>query len=528
VIPARRRVLGAPASSCPDCLSWGATYGSQGYCRACYDFTRRYHRGECASCQQIIAVKKGHCRLCWMQAGITARGRRITPADFRPGSCQQLSFAGMSRLGHTAPRPADPAGPAQPPAPPGGMQLELPIPGESRLFDARHWVASKISSPALQRTRHIAAELAETRGWNPRIVTETGRALAVVLAGHTPGDMIAWSALSPALHSRDLSVTRTAEILGLAGLLHDDRIPSFTALMQARLAVLPAPMAADVGHWLRTRGQGGPRSHARDEHTVRQNLNRVHPLLLEWAGHYVHLREVTAADVITTTGPLSGSLRRQTLTALRSLFGHCKKTGRIFRDPTSGIDIGQRPLNLIQPLQPGEINQATAAAVTPAARLALALAAVHAARPKTIRELCLDDIDLGNRRLALASHARPLDDLTRRLLLAWLEHRSHRWPGTANPHLIINQQTAMTTRPVSENWLTSTCRGLTATLERLRADRQLEEALAHGPDPLHLAAVFGLDDTTAIRYATIARQLLESPAEPTNASPREPRDQNSP
>jgi hypothetical protein len=34
----------------------------------------------------------------------------------------------------------------------------------------------------------------------------------------------------------------------------------------------------------------------------------------------------------------------------------------------------------------------------------------------------------------------------------------------------------MTTRAVSENWLTETCRGLTATLERLRADRQLEEA----------------------------------------------------
>lgn len=37
--------------------------------------------------------------------------------------------------------------------------------------------------------------------------------------------------------------------------------------------------------------------------------------------------------------------------------------------------------------------------------------------------------------------------------------------------------------------------------------------LTCGGDPLHLAAVFGIDDTTAIRYATIARQLLEAPAE---------------
>jgi hypothetical protein len=51
-------------------------------------------------------------------------------------------------------------------------------------------------------------------------------------------------------------------------------------------------------------------------------------------------------------------------------------------------------------------------------------------------------------------------------------------------------------------------RGQAATLERLRVDRQLQEALAHGPDPLHLAAMFGLDPKTAIRYAENARQLL--------------------
>jgi len=506
---------GTPIGSCPDCLSWGASYGSQSYCRACYDFTRRYGRGKCAGCRRIIAVKKGHCRLCWLQAGIAAAGRRrITPEDFAPAGYWQLSLAGMSRLGGTGPAPgATAAGPPPPAGPAAGTQLELRAPGESRHFDARHWAASRIGGEALTLTRRIASELAGTRGWNARIVIETGRALAVVLADHTPGDMIAWSGLSPALQSRDLSVTRTAEILDLAGLLDDDRVSSFACLTRARLALLPPPMAADVGHWLRTRSNGGPRSRPRDEHTVRMNFNRVHPLLLAWAGHYIHLREVTTADVTAATELLPGSLRRQTLTALRSLFGHCKKTGRIFRDPTRGVRDSQRPLILIQPLQPAEIDQATSAAVTPAARLAVALAAVHAARPKTIRELHLGDADLGNRRLVIAGRARPLDDLTRSLLLAWLQHRGRRWPGTANPHLIINQQTAMTTRAVSENWLTESCRGLTATLERLRVDRQLEEALTHGADPLHLAAVFGIDDTTAIKYATIARQLLETAAE---------------
>ncbi len=79
----------------------------------------------------------------------------------------------------------------------------------------------------------------------------------------------------------------------------------------------------------------------------------------------------------------------------------------------------------------------------------------------------------------------------------------------------------MTTRAVSENWLTESCRGLTATLERLRVDRQLEEALTCGADPLHLAALFGIDDTTAIKYATIARQLLATATTPpAPANPR--------
>jgi hypothetical protein len=80
-----------PAGSCPDCLSWGASCGSRSYCRACYDFTRRYDRSECAGCRRVIAVKKGHCRLCWLQAGIAAGAAGGSPREISPlpgtGSC---------------------------------------------------------------------------------------------------------------------------------------------------------------------------------------------------------------------------------------------------------------------------------------------------------------------------------------------------------------------------------------------------------------------------------------------------------
>ncbi|MCW8218917.1 MULTISPECIES: hypothetical protein [Streptomyces] len=116
----------------------------------------------------------------------------------------------------------------------------------------------------------------------------------------------------------------------------------------------------------------------------------------------------------------------------------------------------------------------------------------------------LDDLGLGNRRLTVAGRVRPLDDHTLKLLLDWLEHRRRRWPNTANLHLLINNQTPTKTSRAGNHWISSTMRGQDAPLERLRVDRQLEEALTHGPDPLHLAEVFGLDEKTAMRYADSA------------------------
>jgi hypothetical protein len=138
---------------------------------------------------------------------------------------------------------------------------------------------------------------------------------------------------------------------------------------------------------------------------------------------------------------------------------------------------------------------------------------VHAARPEAIRNLKLGDVDLGNRRLTIGLVIRRLDHLTHQILIDWLEYRRRHWPNTANLHLIINKQTASTTRAISSNALIAPFRRRAATLEALRVDRQLDEALTHGPDPLHLAVVFGLDKTTAIRYCAAARQLLQTPAE---------------
>ncbi|WP_256725813.1 hypothetical protein [Streptomyces sp. IMTB 2501] len=85
--------------------------------------------------------------------------------------------------------------------------------------------------------------------------------------------------------------------------------------------------------------------------------------------------------------------------------------------------------------------------------------------------------------------------------------------GRMWPHPLINNQTANTTSRASNHWISAPMRGQDATLERLRVDRQLEEAMAKGLDPLHLAEVFGLDEKTAMRYADSARALLQQAAE---------------
>jgi integrase len=244
----------------------------------------------------------------------------------------------------------------------------------------------------------------------------------------------------------------------------------------------------------------------------------MRPVLLDWSARHDHLREITREDVTACLGALHGSRRINTLAALRSLFTSCKKTGMVFRDPASRIKASQREHRLIQPLQPEQIRQAIPAATRPADPLIVSLAAIHAARPAAIRALQLHDIDLGNRRLTVAGHTRPLDELTRKALPGWLDHRRSRWPGTASPHLVVNQRTALETGPSSCRWIKAAFRGQDATLKRLRADRQLKEALTHGPGPLHLAAMSGLDPTTAIRYATAARQLQQNQIESNTTS----------
>jgi hypothetical protein len=245
-----------------------------------------------------------------------------------------------------------------------------------------------------------------------------------------------------------------------------------------------------------------PRSHA----TVRVHFGLVRPFIECWAAARGHLREITSGDVDMVLEPLRGHRRYNAITALRSLFRFAKRRSLTFTDPTAHLSGGRGAGRTMLPMT------AEQAAVTPAQRLAIALAVLHAARPEAIRELTLGDIDLPGRRITLAGHRQRLGELTHDALLAWLGYRRATWPDTANRHVLVSRISALGTRPVSPGYLERhQPRGI--SLEHIRRDRILHEALAAGADPLHLALVFNIDHTTAMAYANAARNLLSGPAE---------------
>lgn len=87
-----------------------------------------------------------------------------------------------------------------------------------------------------------------------------------------------------------------------------------------------------------------------------------------------------------------------------------------------------------------------------------------------------------------------------------------------NPHLIVTQVTAVDPNgpPVSKDGLRLVFRKLGMQPRRLRIVRLPDEA-HETADPVHLMRVFGISDTTALKYVGAAHPHRSGP-EPTQAS----------
>ena len=188
---------------------------------------------------------------------------------------------------------------------------------------------------------------------------------------------------------------------------------------------------------------GDARTRPRSPATARFHFGRVRPLIQCWAATRGHLREITSGDVDTVLEPLRGHQRYNAIAALRSLFRFARRRGLTFADPTAHLRGGRGAGRTVLPRTAGQIRAVQQAAAAPAQRLAIALAAVHAARPGAIRDLTLEDTGLPGRRISIAGHRQPLGGLTRDAVLAWLDDRRGTWPGTASRHVLITRKSAL-------------------------------------------------------------------------------------
>ena len=312
---------------------------------------------------------------------------------------------------------------------------------------------------------------------------------------------------------RHASAPRVAEALAGLGMLEDDTVPAVRAWIGRRTAGLPPGFAVTVRDWLLVLLDGDARSRPRSATTIYVYCTAVEPLIGRWSASRGHLREVTADDIRAGLDELRGHPLHTTISAVRSLFRFAKKRGLIFADPAWRLSAAVPEPSLL-PMTDDEIRAVEQAITLPGQRLIVALAAVHAARWEAIRALTLDDLDLPGRRIIIAGHPQRLGDLSHQALRAWLDHRRATWPHAPSRHVLISEKTVLGDVPVTRGYLDFHLKPHGVSVERIRRDQILHEALTGRPDPLHLSLMFGISERPASQYARIARDLLAEPHGP--------------
>jgi hypothetical protein len=519
---ARAVVLRNRQRSCEQCDSWGVRM----ICEACSSWRHPGHPvGDCTRCgREGIPLLDGLCRACCLhidQHGPETRAQAWTQLWFGGELAPRLAVqSGM--LGYAVPHRKARARAAarRPPAPP--VSPHLAVPGQAVLFDARRdWSCIAVGSlgqlpsltPAAQALLAEFRKHARAQGWEEEVRRLAARSLRIVLA---------WVSADTPVHEADIrgipadrpgtSARRMLQFLASRNLIIPDPARETDPHEQAiehRLRGLPAGIAGELRRWvLVLRGEGRRQHQPMAFETIRKYLGYLYPVLTAWSGQATSLREITPDDIRHMLRQRPGQAAQDLATALRSLFRALKQERLIFRDPTRGIS-APSVVRLPVPIATGRLRGLINRADGPMGQLTVALVAIHGLGKREVPRLLLTDLDLPGGRLLvrrpLALHTVYLDDLTRALAIAWLRERHRRWPATANPHLLISQQTtAMDTfPPVSSMVMNDIFRPLGLAPSRLRQDRILDEA-RHTADPVHLMRVFGISGTTAMKYVYAA------------------------
>jgi hypothetical protein len=373
---------------------------------------------------------------------------------------------------------------------------------------ARHGIPDPPDSRLAAALETVAADLADRHGWNANTRKRVRLALKVVLGQYPRPQQPSWSGASATVKIRASEVDRLNTlglsgaslvrlVLAEAGLLDDDRVAAIDRWYANKTAGLPEGMRRELGVWFEIMRNGShtpPRRRPRAPITIWVQARHALPLLEQWAaaGHQ-SLREISRHDVLASLPP-GGNPRALTGVALRSIFGVLRARRLVFVNPTARIPTGAAERRQPVPLDVEVVRQAVHSADPARAALAT-LVCFYALRCDQLRALRL--IDIHDRRLHLDSRSLPIPPPVQQRLAAWLDHRTRRWPNTANPHLFINQRTAAQTIPVGRRWIRLT---LQLPPRALREDRILDEAHAQPGDARRLCDLFAMTVHTAERF----------------------------
>jgi site-specific recombinase XerD len=137
-------------------------------------------------------------------------------------------------------------------------------------------------------------------------------------------------------------------------------------------------------------------------------------------------------------------------------------------------------------------------AVAPNEALIGLLTLLHGATVNDLRHLAVADIDHAGHTIALTGRSQPvpLDPSTWAALQGALAHRHSL--NTANPHVLVNRRTKVTSAPVARNHAADVLKPTGINPQRLRCTRLAQ--LITTTDPLLVTELFGISHATALYY----------------------------
>jgi hypothetical protein len=510
--------------SCKGCLAWGVYRRYNWTCWSCRWWRTHYPEGVCDYCGQLARIgEQQACRLCLAQARMVQEPGRALDLAGANKHGQQLFLANMYFKRPSTPRlkpeRSDPwkrrdknSLPVRP-----GTAFDDSAGVQLMLFETApdpEVVRQRALVEDSDLTRYCAAitgEHAQRYGWSVRQRNDVIRSLRMLQTLRpTPTAKIRASDVLQ-LPRYAGNIISTIDVLAAAGLLIEDRPTQLENYFNTKTSTLPPVMKQQLEVWLQVMTKGAttaPRQRARDPQTVRLHILGIAPIISAWAdaGHQ-SLAEITPEQVRQAL-PEKGARRHFAAIGLRSLFKTLKARKLVFANPTRGMPAtspaSNVPLSLDTATIRGELNSPD-----PVIALAVALVAFHALTRKRVRELRLTDIVDGH--LIIGDRDIPLAAPVRTRLAAWLNHRNRTWPGSANPHLLINRRTAPRLVPVGAQfpWLHTTLRP-----QALREDRILSEIHATGGDIRRICDLFGLSVEGATRYLmTVEHPDLTTPGD---------------